>query len=216
MLNYIEEKPFNEKEAKKLMIFLHGYGSNKEDLFNLKNSFYDLLPDTHFISVDAPFECEFGGEGKQWFSLKSMDIDFIKQEISLHYNIINDFIDKQVKRLNLEHKDVILIGFSQGSMMALYGSLRNTNKLLAVIAFSGVLPDTYNDLLNAIKTKQNILLIHGIDDKVVPIDYFTKTEHLLKSVNIAVETVVCYGIEHEIDLYGIKKAREYLYNLIQH
>ena len=64
MLSFIEEAPFNGKPPKKLMIFLHGYGSNKEDLFSLKDSFFFFFQDTQFISVDGPDVCEFCGEGR--------------------------------------------------------------------------------------------------------------------------------------------------------
>ena len=67
---------FPKRQIKKLMIFLHGYGTDMYDLFGLRNNFIDILPDTHFISVNAPFKCEFG-DGYQWFSLKSMDMNYI-------------------------------------------------------------------------------------------------------------------------------------------
>lgn len=212
-LKYIEEKPFNGKDAKKLVIFLHGYGSNMYDLFELRNSFIDILPDACFISVNAPYKCDIGN-GQQWFSLKSMDIDYIYGEIRKNYKIVNDFIDRQVKRLNIDYKNVILIGFSQGTMMSLYASLRNKNKLFAVIGFSGMLADKLEDLKVELKTKQNILLIHGTDDKVIPYDYFYFTEKLLRAVDVKFVTETSIGLDHSIDLYGIQKARSYIRSLL--
>lgn len=214
MLDFIEEAPFNGKAPKKIMIFLHGYASNKEDLFTLKDSFLDVLPDTQFISVDAPHECEFGGDGRQWFSLKSMDIIHIMQEMKEHYKILNEFITAQIKRFNLQAKDVILVGFSQGSMMALYASLRYPEKLFAIISFSGVLADNPTNLGNELKSNQNILLIHGSDDKIVPYEYLYRTEKLLRSFDINFTSYTCFGLEHQISLEGISKAREYLLNLL--
>lgn len=212
-LEFIEEKPFNGKSAEKLVIFLHGYGSNMFDLFELKNSFVDILPDAQFISVNAPYKCDIG-DGYQWFSLKSMDLEYIYGEIRKSYKIVNDFIDEQVKRLSIEYKNVILIGFSQGTMMSLYASLRNKNKLLAVIGFSGMLADKLEKLKVEIKTRQNILLIHGTDDKVIPYDYFYFTEKLLRAVDVKFITETSIGLDHSIDLYGIQKARNYIRNLI--
>lgn len=211
-LDFIEESPFNGKKAEKLVIFLHGYGSNMDDLFSLKNNFIDILSDAHFISVNAPFKCEFG-EGYQWFSLKSMDMNYIYSEIRQNYKIVNDFIDEQVERLNVKHENVILVGFSQGTMMALYASLRNINKLFAVIGFSGMLADKLENLKLELKTKQNILLIHGTDDKVIPYEYFSLTEKLLKAVDINFISHTSFGLEHNIDLYGIQKVRNYIESL---
>ena len=212
-LRFIEERPFNGKDAKRLVIFLHGYGSDMYDLFDLKNSFVDNLPDAHFISVNAPYECDTGN-GYQWFSLKSMDIDYIYAEIRKNYKIVNKFIDEQVKRFDIGYKDVVLIGFSQGTMMSLFASLRNENKLLAVIGFSGVLTDKLENLKAEIKTKQNILLIHGTDDKIIPYEYFYFTEKLLRAVDVKFITETSIGLDHSIDLYGIQKARDYIKNLI--
>ena len=212
-LKFIEEGPFNGKDAKRLVIFLHGYGSDMYDLFDLKNSFVDILPDAHFISVNAPYECDTGN-GYQWFSLKSMDIDYIYAEIRKNYKIVNKFIDEQVKRFDISYKDVVLIGFSQGTMMSLFASLRNENKLLAVIGFSGMLADKLENLKAEIKTKQNILLIHGTDDKIIPYEYFYFTEKLLRAVDVKFITETSIGLDHSIDLYGIQKARDYIKNLI--
>lgn len=212
-LEFIEEKPFNGKNAEKLVIFLHGYGSNMYDLFELKNSFVDILLDAQFISVNAPYKCDIG-DGYQWFSLKSMDLDYIYGEIRKSYKIVNDFIDEQVRRLNIEYKNVVLIGFSQGTMMSLYASLRNKNKLLAVVGFSGMLADKLEKLKVEIKTRQNILLVHGTDDKVIPYDYFYFTEKLLRAVDVKFITETSIGLDHSIDLYGIQKARNYIRNLI--
>ncbi len=214
VLEYIEEKPFNGKDAKRLVIFLHGYGSDMYDLFGLRNSFVDILPDACFISVNAPYKCDIG-DGRQWFSLKSMDIDYIYGEIRKNYKVINEFIDEQVKRLNINYEDVLLIGFSQGTMMSLYASLRNENKLLAVIGFSGMLADRLENLKAELKTRQNILLVHGTDDKVIPYDYFYFTEKLLRAVDIKFITETSIGLDHSIDLYGIQKARNYIKNLLQ-
>ena len=98
--------------------------------------------------------------------------------------------------------------------MSLYASLRNKNKLLAVIGFSGMLADKLEKLKVEIKTRQNILLIHGTDDKVIPYDYFYFTEKLLRAVDVKFITETSIGLDHSIDLYGIQKARNYIRNLI--
>lgn len=209
MLDFVEEKPFNGKKPEKIVVFLHGYGADKYDLFGLKENFIDVLSNAQFVSVNAPFPCEFG-EGYQWFSLRTMDFNFIYREIKKYYKIIIDFVEGQVKRFDLKYKDVLLIGFSQGTMMSLFSGLRMNEKLMGIIGFSGVLVDTYKGLKKDLKCKQNILLVHGTDDKVVPYEYFAQTEKLLKSLDIDFISKTSFGLEHAIDLYGIQQARNFI------
>ena len=213
ILNFIEISPENNVEVKKLVIFLHGYGSNKEDMISLTKDFKDILPTAQFISINAPYECE-AGVGFQWFSLQKMDFYYIRKEIRKNYDIVNNFIRQQVERFNIAYEDVILIGFSQGTMMSTYASLRNENKLGCIIGFSGMVPDDIESLSNEIKTKQNIFLVHGDQDFVVSYEYFIRSEKLLKALDVPVKSHVCSGLTHSINMEGIESAREYITKLI--
>ncbi len=209
MLDFIESSPFNHKKPRKLVILLHGYGSNKYDIFPLMDSFLDILVDAQCISVNAPFNCEFG-QGFQWFPLKNMKYDYIYKEIKKNYKILQDFIDTQIKRFNLDYKDVLLIGFSQGAMLALYAGLRIPHKLRGIIAFSGLLVDNFKSLSNELKCKQDIMLIYGTDDEVIPPEYFAFSEKLLLSLGINFFSEQVIGLDHSIDIRAIQKAREFI------
>lgn len=193
--------------TRSLVIFLHGVGSNGDDLISLSGEFADSLPDTHFISPNAPFAFDMAPFGYQWFSLRDRDPVRILRDIALAAAPLNDFIDAQMARFALPADRVALVGFSQGSMMAMYTALRRKQALAGVVAYSGML---WGDTARDATARPPICLIHGEWDEVVPFAAMAAAESALRAAHVPVEAHNRPGLAHGIDLEGIEIGKRFL------
>jgi phospholipase/carboxylesterase len=212
-LEFVEILPLSNQKPKKLIVFLHGYGASGKDLIGLAKEFSNVLPNAHFISPNAPFALENAfSPGYQWFSLTNYDPQILNPQILEANNILDNFIDSNLKRLNLTYQDLILVGFSQGSMMAMYNSLRREKENGGIIAYSGklILPTLLGE---KIQSKPKICLIHGRDDEVLPFNNFLEAQKFLKEEQIPFEAHALDGLGHSIDHHGLKIGKEFLRGL---
>jgi len=199
---------------KQLVVLLHGYGSNGDDLIGLAPYFAAVLPDTMFISPNAPHPCEAGGFGYQWFSLGGWQpgLDWPAKawpEIVSSGKILNAWLDEELKKYELLDHQLALIGFSQGTMMAFQVGLRRANAPAAIVAYSGALmaPD---HLAADITARPPVMIIHGEQDPIVPFAEMAAAEKVLRANNVPVETLARPGLPHSIDDAGIIAAAQFL------
>ena len=193
--------------TKRIVIFLHGLGADGNDLLSLAPMLD--LPDTHFMSPNAPFACDFGGGGYQWFSLQDRNPERILPEIRVAEPILNSYIEAALARFNLKPKDVALIGFSQGSMMALHTAPRRTDAIAGVVGISGALFGAER-LSSELKSRPPVCLIHGTHDDVVPFVAMQAAETTLRSENVTVEAHARPRLGHGIDEEGIAITAAFL------
>lgn len=206
------------KTPKYLVIFLHGYGANGENLLSLSHEFGDVLHDAHFISPNAiePWEGGFP-DSYQWFSLyggvERKDLESILQNIKNSNKILSRFIDEQLTRFGLLPKELFLVGFSQGAMMAIYQGLIRQEKIMGVVGFSGkvVPPEAVGD---KILSKPEICLIHGESDSVVPFENFLEGKKFLEKAQIPFESHAIKNLDHSINSAGIKASQDFIQKLI--
>ncbi|WP_321392601.1 alpha/beta hydrolase [Emcibacter sp.] len=202
------EPPVGEK-IEKMLILSHGYGSNGYDLIGLVPHFQRVMPNTVFISPNAPEACPGAPMGYQWFGLTSLSREERLRGTLEAAPVLDSFIDQELDRYGLEDKDLVLSGFSQGTMMSLHVGLRRKNPLAGILGFSGAmtLPDNWQQ---DIASKPPVMLIHGDSDDVLPIQMMYDAKEALQSVDIDVTTHISRGITHSIGPDGLQKALEFL------
>jgi len=172
-LHYIVRQPKTEQENPPLLILLHGYGSNEEDLF----SFASELPEELLIvSARAPFDMNFGGYAWYEITLDANDEKFSNlEEARQSLTKIATFID-YIKSTYKTHPDnTFLLGFSQGAILSYALSLNYPNKVQHVIALSGyinekLIPVSVSDL----NISTDYYISHGSVDQVLPVDWARK------------------------------------------
>ena len=216
------QKVFEESYSdnpKYLVVLLHGYGANATDLIELSPYFAESLPNAHFIAPNAIQNWEGGfPDAYQWFSLSNgitrKSIEETAQDIKDSNKKLKDFIDQKLLELNIDAKNLFIIGFSQGAMMAKYQGLINDEEIAGVIGFSGklILPEVTGE---NIKSKPKICLIHGQDDDVVDFSNFIESKKILESLNITYEAHSLENLGHSINIEGIKIAADFLKNSTQ-
>ena len=193
----------------KLVIFCHGYGADGNDLINLANYFQPVLPDALFISPNAPEKCAMNPFGYQWFDFQSGDPASIWKGVLNAADILNSFIDDQLKKYNLTDKDLALVGFSQGTMMSLHVGLRRSQAMAGIIGFSGKL--IAGDLLkDEMKSKPPIYLIHGDADPMVPYQETIEAEKILNKFEVDVQSHISSNTPHSIAQDGLEIAITFL------
>lgn len=190
--------------VKRLVILLHGLGSDGNDLIGLAPLMKDALPDTQFVSPNAPFPCDMAPYGYQWFSLQDRNSAAMLAGVQKAEPIVNAFIDAQRDRFKLEDKDVALVGFSQGTMTSLHVAPRRATPLAGVVGFSGALIAVES------VSKPPVCLIHGEQDDVVPFAAMAHAEKTLKAAGIPVETHARPYLPHSIDPEGLDIAQKFL------
>ncbi len=197
-------------EPKQLVILLHGYGANGDDLIGLATPLSQALPDAEFLSPNAPYPCAqnpFGG--LQWFDVWNRDDENRMTEVRKTAVIVNRYIDEMLAARGLCDADLVLVGFSQGTMLSLHVALRRPVACAGVLGFSGRLeaPET---LAAEITARPPVMLIHGEQDEMLPVDMMDKAAEVLAASGVAVETHRRPGLGHGIDPDGLKLGAGFL------
>lgn len=202
-------EPKNNEEIKKAIILLHGYGGNGKDICALSLNWKRYLKNTIVICPNAQEKCDLNPLGYQWFNLSSTDESFILKE-SLKAEIkFNLFLNEIKKKYKLNNNDICISGFSQGCMMSLNIGLTAVEKFNCIIGFSGKIINKEN-LLNRIKSKTNVLLIHGDSDTVVPTHYLLDTKDFLIRNKINVTSKIIKNCEHNITVEASSIALNFI------
>jgi phospholipase/carboxylesterase len=209
MLAGSEIFPKNKITPKKLVLFLHGVGSNGADVASICHILNNCLPDTMFLCPNAPFAYDMGMGDFQWFSLQDRTESILLEGINKALPIANEYINYHLENLKLEDKDLAIMGFSQGCMMSLHLGLRRPNPPACVIGFSGALIGT-NYLEKHIKSKPPVILTHGIEDQIVPVQLMKLSARNLIKLGVDVESYSIPGLAHSIDEECLKIAISYL------
>ena len=200
-------------KATYLVMFLHGLGADGEDLISLSENFADILPGAHFISPHAPFYCDLSPMGRQWFSLQSRESAHMLTGIEAARPLLDRYIDDALAEHGLPLTKLIVIGFSQGTMMALHTLLRRPTPCAAIIGFSGAVVGSAT-FGKEITTRPPVCLIHGEEDAIVPFAALPDAEAALLAGNVPVEAHALSGLGHGIDLRGIDAARAFLQKIV--
>lgn len=157
-------------EIRSAVVFLHGYGANGADLLGLADPLAEHLPDTLFLSPDAPEDCAGSPMGFQWFPIPWIDgssEEESKAGLERAAADLDAFLDGIMVDEDLLPEQVMVLGFSQGTMMALHVLPRREDAVAGVVAFSGRLLEP-ELLADEAQCKPPVLLIHGDQDDVVP------------------------------------------------
>jgi len=202
--------PASGGAPKQLVILLHGYGADGNDLIGLGEAWASYLPDAAFISPHAPETMPgpfFGG--RQWFNLEMRTEREWEEGVRKAQPGLAAFIVEEARKAHLPLSAVALVGFSQGTMMALQVGLRLPEAPAAIVGFSGHLAGAAH-LAAEIKVKPPVLLIHGADDEVIPCQAIRLARNALASVGVAVEWQIRPGLGHGIDPEGLQAAGIFL------
>ena len=205
--------PKSGAAPKNMVMLLHGYGANGADLIDLARYWETALPDTVFVSPDAPFPCEGGPFGFQWFSLRSFDPEYMMRGVMEAVPILNQFINKMLEHYHLPDEKLALAGFSQGTMMALYTGPRRAGRIAGVLGYSGTLLET-EELNNSSIHKMPVHLIHGDSDDVVSVNYYYTAREVLERAGFTVSGGVTRGLTHSIDPEGVQSGGEFLAKIL--
>ncbi len=200
------ERNYPGESPQKLVVFLHGYGADGNDLISLAPYFETALKKADFVSPHAPFPCDESPFGRQWFSLLNRDPSVLQQGLENALPFLNDFLDKALASRQLSDSDLCLIGFSQGTMMALSCALQRPKACAAVLGYSGAFLSPQLEPLS----KPPVLLIHGTADPVVPFKAMAKAHLDLQKLGLTVETTERPGLQHGIDEEGLNLGASFL------
>jgi phospholipase/carboxylesterase len=200
--------------AKRLVVFLHGYGADGNDLIEIGRAWQPLLPDTAFVSPHAPEPCAGAPTGRQWFGLTFRDPDERWRGVNAAAPILDTFLDAELGRRKLPPSALALVGFSQGTMMSLHVGLRRATPPAAIVGYSGlfVLPNNAapDVVAGEIKSKPPVLLVHGDRDELIPVQALFHATQALAALEVPTEWHISPGVGHGIDQEGLRHGGEFL------
>jgi len=195
--------------AKQLVVFLHGYGADGNDLIGLGREWSRLLPHAAFVSPNAPQPCGMAPMGRQWFNLTFRDPGEMTRGVAQAGPALDAFVNAELERLGLPSTALGLVGFSQGTMVGLAVGLARNPAPAAIVGYSGALANG-EALAERSGSGPAILLVHGDMDEVIPVDAMLIAREQLAKAGLPVEWHVSQGIGHGIDQTGLKLGGAFL------
>ncbi|MDO5632283.1 MAG: alpha/beta fold hydrolase [Paracoccus sp. (in: a-proteobacteria)] len=202
-------------DADAVVVFLHGYGADGADLLGLADPLSPHLPGVAFYAPDAPEPCANNPMGYQWFPIPWLDGSSEDQaRASMEQSIVdlNNFLDKVLTDEGLTADRMAIIGFSQGTMMALYVLPRRDQAVAGIVGFSGRL--LAPERLNEVRVKPPVLLVHGDADPMVPFADMGLAGEALSGAGFTVYGHVMKGTGHGIAPDGLSVALSFLKDVL--
>lgn len=201
--------PLSGGAPKQLVILVHGYGAFGGDLMPLTDTFAPALPDAQFHAPDAPDPAPGMPQGRQWFPIDAINMDVMTRGARAAAPVLDAYIDAKLAELGLTDKDLALVGFSQGAMLALYAGLRRKTAPAAIVSFSGALPDPAS-LPAELACRPPLFLAHGDADDVVPSHATKAAAQALAGMGLGVLLHITPDVRHTIALDAMYIARDVL------
>ena len=208
-LNTTIVKPEENYKIENAVILLHGYGGDGKDISMLTLSWKRFLKNTIFLCPDAHEKCEINPSGFQWFNLNTEDKAYILNESKKAENKLNKYIEEVKLEYKLKNSQICISGFSQGCMMSLNVGLTSNESFNCIVGFSGKIIDM-KDLSLRIKTKTNILMLHGDLDQIVPPSSLLDAKDFFIRNKINIETLMIKNCEHHIPIEASSAALQFI------
>ncbi|WP_103171737.1 alpha/beta hydrolase [Paracoccus sp. SY] len=195
-------------KADAVVVFLHGYGADGADLLGLADPLSPHLPGVAFHAPDAPERSVNNPFGYQWFPIPWLDGSSeaqAKESMAKSIDLLNAWLDKVLADEGLTADRMVVVGFSQGTMMALHVLPRRDQPVAGIIGFSGrlLVPEL---LPSEAKVKPPVLLLHGDQDPMVPFQDMQLAGEALEKAGFDVYGHVMKGTGHGISPDGLSVA----------
>ena len=205
--------PLSGRPAESLVVFLHGYGADGNDLIDIGRAWAPLLPGTAFVSPHAPEPCAEAPVGRQWFPLASVDPHLLRERVRAAAPVLDAFIDAELAAHGLTDDRLALVGFSQGTMMALHVGPRRGGGIAGIVGYSGLLAGP-EDLQAELRHRPPVLLIHGAADPVIPAIALNAAVQALTAAGFPVESHLRPGLQHGIDQEGLARGAGFVQRVL--
>ena len=200
--------------ARQLVVFLHGYGADGNDLIEIGKAWQNLLPQAAFVSPHAPRPCGQAPMGREWFPLTFRNPTERWDGVNAAAPGLESFLDAELARHQLPPSALGLVGFSQGTMMALHVGLRRTVAPFAIVGYSGMLvlkdDSDVEGYAPQVRARPPVLLVHGDADDLIPVQGLILSSQALAALEVPVEWHISEGVGHGIDGEGLRHGGEFL------
>ncbi|MHC8508218.1 MAG: alpha/beta hydrolase [Rhodospirillales bacterium] len=194
-------KPLNGGAPKQIVVLVHGYGANGADLIGLAPALQSAAPDALFAAPDAPEPVPGHPAGRQWFPLTDFNAEERRAGTAKAGPVLDAYLDTLLAEHGLSEKDLMLIGFSQGTMLSLHVALRRAEPAAGVVGFSGMLIGA-ETLADDIVSRPPVALVHGDADEILPVQCTAEAYQALRENGVSVTAHVRPGLGHGIDDAG--------------
>jgi phospholipase/carboxylesterase len=204
------ERPAASGHADSLVIFLHGYGADGNDLVGLAEPLAPHLPNTRFMAPNAPQRCVNNPMGFQWFPIPWLDGTpeaVARGQAVAAFGLLDAWLDGVAAETPPGR--TVLFGFSQGTMMALQVGLRRAVPYAGIVGFSGRLLEP-GRLAAEIVSRPPVLLVHGNEDPMVPVASLAEAADALAAAGVETYTHVSEGVGHGIAPDGLGLALRFI------
>ncbi len=207
-----KRRPPLSGETKSVVLFLHGYGADGDDLLGLADPLAPHMPDTAFVAPDAPDPCLSNPQGYQWFPIPWLDGSSDEEASEAALQAVKDldaFVDQLLTQEGIKPDQLIVFGFSQGAMLALRTLVLRETPVAGIVSSSGRLLDP-ESFAETVASKPPVLLLHGDKDEMVPPGYFNEAGQALEKAGFEVFGHVMEGTGHGISPDGLSVALSFM------
>jgi phospholipase/carboxylesterase len=209
IVNGASLQPLSGGSPKQIVLLLHGFGSNGADLIALAPHWQRDLPDALFLAPNAPQRLGSMASGYQWWPLTAFTPQALASGATSAAPALTALIERKLAQYGLTDANLAIVGFSQGTMMALHVGLRRTHPVAAIVGYSGMLTGA-QELAHVPITKPPVLLVHGSADPIVPVAALHAARNALEHLGIDVTTHVSNGAGHTVDPVGLRMGGDFV------